>query len=86
MVETLAIDKSLEIINTYFWLYFGLLGFFECLTSFKKIQNQNLFLRALNKLNVVLAELVYKISKINLIENRVRFTWCPAHVGIQRKD
>jgi len=43
----------------------------------------SLFPKTLTKLNVVIAELLHKITKTNSTENRVRFTWCPAHVGIE---
>jgi len=45
-----------------------------------------LFPKAVNKLNIVLADLSYKISRINFAKNRIRFTWCPAHVGFSGNE
>jgi len=81
--EALAIDKALEMVKTYSWLRVNICS--DSLSVLQAIKNSEfeLFPRALNKLNVVLAELIHKVSLLNAEEPRVRFTWCPAHVGIQ---
>jgi len=52
----LAIDKSLELVNTYSWQHVNICS--DSLSVLEMLKNSELtlFLRALNKLNVVLAE------------------------------
>jgi len=82
MVETFAIDKALQLIDNYSWQQVNICS--DSLSVLQSLKNseQSFFPRAINKLNIVLAELSYKLSRINFNGNRVRFTWCPAHVGI----
>jgi len=44
------------------------------------------FPSALGKLNQVVADLIYKITKINCVEQRVRFSWCPTHISIVHNE
>jgi len=84
--EALAIDKSLKLVNAYSWSHVNICS--DSLSVLQALKNSelSLFPKASNKLNVVLAELLHKITKINSTENRVRFTWCPAHVGIEYNE
>jgi len=40
----------------------------------------------LGKLNQIVADLIYKINRINNWELKIRFTWCPAHIGIKHNE
>jgi len=84
--EALAIDKSLELINTYSWPHVNICS--DSLSVLQVLKNSelSLFPKALTKLNIVIAELLHKITKTNSTENRVRFTWCPAHIGIENNE
>jgi len=59
--EALAIDKSLELVNIYSWPHVNICS--DSLSILQALKNSELalFPRALNKLNVVLAELIHKI-------------------------
>jgi len=73
-------------VKTYSWLRVNICS--NSLSVLQAVKNSelDLFPRALNKLNIVLAELIHKVSLLNAEEPRVRFTWCPAHVGIQSNE
>jgi len=82
MAEVLAIDKVCHLIDSYSWQRVNICS--DSLSVLTALKNAELafFPKAINKLNTILADLSYKISRINFNSSRVRFTWCPAHVGI----
>jgi len=89
IAEALAkayIDKALELVKTYSWSRANVCS--DSISVLQAVKNSKLdqFPRALNKLNIVLAELIHKASLLNAEEPRVRFTWSPAHVGIQYNE
>jgi len=49
--------------------------------------SEALFPLSLSKLNLLIDEIVYKISRLNKTNMRnIRFTWYPAHVGIKSNE
>jgi len=80
--EVLAIDKALQLIDSFGWNLVNICSDSLSVLQALKFAEQSFFPRAINKLNLALAELSYRLSKINFNNNKVRFTWCSAHVGI----
>jgi len=46
----------------------------------------SLLLPILNKLNIVIPELNYKISRLNINKVALRLIWCLAHIGIKNNE
>jgi len=86
MVEVLAIDKVLSLVDSHPWSRVNICSDSQSVLVALKNAEKSFFPRAINKLNTVLADLSYKLSRINFNEGRVRFTWCPAHVGIEGNE
>jgi len=80
--EVLAIDKALQLTDTYGWSRVNICSDSLSVLQALKFAEQSFFPRSINKLNMALADLSYKLSRMNFNFIRVRFTWCPAHVGI----
>jgi len=59
----------------------------DSLSVLQAVKNaeHSLFPEAINKLNIALADLSYKLSRFNYNRNKIRFTWCPAHVVMNEK-
>jgi len=45
-----------------------------------------LFPVALDRLNLIVADLIYKIDKINSNKSKERFSRCPAHVRVKHNE
>jgi len=82
MAEVFAIVKALQLVDSYSWPLVNICSDSLSVVEALKNAEYSLISKGTNKLNVVLAELSYKIYRANYNENRIRFTWCPAHVGI----
>jgi len=80
--EVLAINKALQLIDTYGWDRVNICSDSLSVLQALKFTEQSFFPRSINKFNIALADVSYKLSRVNFNNNRVRFTWCPAHVGI----
>jgi len=86
MVEVYAIDKTLDLIKLHTWPQINICT--DSLSLLQSLENSqlSLFSVALDNLNHIIAELIYKINNINYIEHKVRFSWCSAHVGIKHNE
>jgi len=90
MAEVFAIDKTLDLMILQKWPQINICT--DSLNLFhQSLENSQLtlFPIALNKLNHVVADLIYKINKINKIncyDYKVRFSWCPAHVEVKHNE
>jgi len=82
MAEVIAIDKALKLLDSYSWTKVNICSDSQSVLWTLKNAEMSFFPKFINKLNTVLADLSYKLSRINFNEERVRFTWCPAHMGI----
>jgi len=84
--EVLAIDKALQLMDAHSWHRANICS--DSLSVLQALKNaeQSFFPRAINKLNIALADLSYRLARMNFNDNRVRFTWCPAHVGITMNE
>jgi len=80
--EVLAIDRALQLLDPLSLTRVNICS--DSLSVLRALENAEraFFPRSLNKLKLPLAELSYKLSRVNFFENRVRFIWCPAHAGI----
>jgi len=83
MVEVLAINKIVDLIKNHSWLRVNILS--DSLSLLETLKNLEtiLFPNALNNCNIIIIELIYKISRLNIGGCTIRFTWCPTHVGIE---
>jgi len=86
MAEVLAIDRVVDICSSGVWPVINI-----CSDSLSFLQTLNcsstsLVPASLGKLNQTVADLIYKINKVNNWELKIRFTWCPAHIGIKQNE
>jgi len=86
MTEVLAIDRVVDMWNSGNWQEMNI-----CCDSLSFLQSldrssTSLFPATLGKLNQTAADLVYRICKINRGGTKIRFTWCPAHIGIEYNE
>jgi len=86
MAEVLAIDKVLSLLDSHSWRKVNICSDSQSVLEALKNAEKSFFPKAITKLNMVLANLSYKLSRINFNKDRVRFTWCPAHVGIEGNE
>jgi len=76
----------LKLLDSYPWTRVNICSDSQSVLWALKNAEMSFFPKAINKLNTVLADLSYRLSRINFNEGRVRFTWCPAHVGIEGNE
>jgi len=86
MAEVWAIDKVCHLIDSHSWQYINVCSDFLSVLTALKFAELEFFPKAINKLNTGLADLSYKISRINFNNSKLRFTWCPAHIGIMGNE
>jgi len=86
IAEVFAIDKALDLMILQKWPQTNICT--DSLSLLQSLENSQLalFPVALNKLNHVVADLIYKVNKINCYNHKVRFSWCPAHVGVKHNE
>jgi len=82
MAEVFAIDKVLDMSKNGILLQINIC--IDSLTFLESLERSlfSLLPIVLGKLNQMVVDLIYKITKINSIEHKVRFSWCLAHIGI----
>jgi len=73
MVEVYALD----LIKLHTWPQINVCT--DSLSLLQSLENSQLSL-----FSILVAEFIYKINKINCNEHKVRFSWCPTHVGIKQ--
>jgi len=89
MAEVIAIDKVVDKYISDRWPEINI-----CSDSLSFLQTLyyasiSLFPAALGKLKKkykTVADLIYKINRINSVNPRIRFTWCLAHIGIDYNE
>jgi len=83
MAEMFAINKALDLYKSHNQSWSSVNICTDSLSFLRFLDNSqhSLFPSAL-VMNQSIAELIYRINKFNYNEQKVRFSWCPAHAGI----